>query len=63
MHKINLNFLKNYNLAWTFELKTYGLYLWLLFLCGLWYNPLIDGVCVRELKLVRYHNKEAKGKK
>ncbi len=26
---------------------------------GLCYNPLINGVCVRNLELVRYHIKEA----
>jgi hypothetical protein len=29
----------------------------------IWYSPLIDGVCVRDWKLVIYHNKEAKGQK
>jgi hypothetical protein len=25
------------------------------------YGPLIDGVCVKDLKVVKYHNKETKG--
>jgi hypothetical protein len=29
--------------------------------CELWYNPLIDGVYVKNLKLIRYHSKEFKG--
>jgi hypothetical protein len=34
-----------------------------IFFSGLWYGPSIDGVCVEDLKLVRYHNKEVKCKK
>jgi len=42
--------------SWTILLTT-------IFFYGLWYGPLINGVCVRDLKLIRYHNEEAKVKK
>jgi hypothetical protein len=59
----NLNIYMIHKIILTFELKIHGMYIWLPFLCGLWYSPLIYGVCVRGLKLVKYHNNEAKGKK
>jgi len=57
MHKIILQFFKS--------CKSHGLlnsklmdYTFDYHLCGLCYDPLIDGVCVRELELVKYHIKE-----
>ncbi len=41
-----------------FELKIHGLHLLLPFLCGLCYGPLTNGVCVRDLELVKYNSKE-----
>jgi hypothetical protein len=60
MHKIILQILKNHKshgllnskfMDYTFDCHN---------LCGLWYGPLIDEVCVKDLKLVEHHNKEAK---
>jgi hypothetical protein len=58
-----LQFFKKNIKTINFWIKIHGLHLLLPFLYGLWYGPLIDGVCVRDLKLVRCHNKEAKGQK
>jgi hypothetical protein len=43
----------------TFEFKTHGLHLGLPFLCGLCYGPLINGMSVKDLELIRYRIKEA----
>jgi len=58
-----MDFLTQKFMDCTLDYHFYGLHPWLPFLCGLWYGSLIHGVCVRDLKLVRYHNKETKGLK
>jgi hypothetical protein len=63
MHKIILQISKNRKSHGLLNLKLMDCTSYCFFLWTMIYGPLIDKMYVRDLKLVKYHNKKTKGQK